>query len=98
MPPVAEGHDPIDVPNSIGEPGRRKNRPKLTRAVKRKVLMRDGYTCQTCGTQEDLTIDHRIPLVKGGSNAISNLQVLCRQCNLTKGADSDGKPRRRRAA
>lgn len=36
---------------------------------------------------EDLaTIDHVIPLSKGGSNHVSNLVWSCRKCNEAKGA------------
>lgn len=31
-------------------------------------------------------VDHIVPLVLGGSNDRRNLQLLCRACNLTKGA------------
>jgi 5-methylcytosine-specific restriction endonuclease McrA len=31
-------------------------------------------------------IDHKHPLVKGGSNWRSNLQLLCPKCNLSKGS------------
>jgi len=31
-------------------------------------------------------IDHEMPLARGGSNTIDNIQLLCRSCNLTKNA------------
>lgn len=42
--------------------------------------------CKKCGITDDLTIDHIRPLSKGGTNDISNLQILCRRCNASKGA------------
>lgn len=48
--------------------------------------------CICCGHQftvgEDRpTKDHIIPTISGGSDDITNLQPLCRQCNSSKGAD-----------
>jgi len=40
--------------------------------------------CQICGATEMITIDHKIPLSKGGTNLIDNLQPLCRSCNCSK--------------
>lgn len=42
--------------------------------------------CFTCGTEDELTIDHIIPLSRGGNHGIGNLQILCKSCNSRKGA------------
>lgn len=43
--------------------------------------------CRTPGTPDNpLTGDHRTPWSKGGRNQRSNVRVLCRACNSSKGA------------
>lgn len=41
--------------------------------------------CLACGTDEDLSLDHVVPLARGGRNDIGNMQVLCMPCNISKG-------------
>jgi 5-methylcytosine-specific restriction endonuclease McrA len=43
-----------------------------------------GGICLACGERSELTVDHVIPISKGGSNTIDNLQPLCGTCNNTK--------------
>lgn len=40
--------------------------------------------CLCCGEIKKLTVDHVIPLSKGGDNDIHNIQPLCKSCNSKK--------------
>jgi hypothetical protein len=53
-------------------------------SVRRKIFERDNNQCRWCGTSENLTIDHIQPVSEGGTNRQSNLQTLCRSCNLKR--------------
>ncbi len=46
-----------------------------------------GNHCLGCwATDKKLTVDHIIPLSKGGTNFIYNIQPLCKSCNSKKSA------------
>lgn len=44
-----------------------------------------GNCCLCCGEQKPLTEDHVIPLARGGTDYITNIQPLCGECNSRKG-------------
>ncbi|MEA5598644.1 HNH endonuclease [Rivularia sp. UHCC 0363] len=75
----------------------KKPRISIPSAVRKYVFERNNYQCQSCGKREEessLTIDHIIPLARGGSNDISNLQTLCFTCNCQKTDNIDDRFRR----
>lgn len=48
------------------------------------LVLRNGPACARCGTNNSLTVDHVIPMASGGSDDLSNLQLLCKPCNSSK--------------
>lgn len=69
----------------------RVERAKVSKELRQEIFERDGYTCVNCGSteKESLEIDHIMPISKGGKTEPSNLQTLCRNCNIRKGNDID---------
>jgi 5-methylcytosine-specific restriction endonuclease McrA len=62
-----------------------KNRIKFNRKW---VFLRDNYTCQYCKevlVSNDCTIDHVVPVSKGGKTVWHNVVTSCRACNHSKG-------------
>lgn len=56
--------------------------------TKHNIFRRDGNTCQYCGSKKDLTIDHIVPVSKGGKNTWTNMVTACHMCNNKKGDKS----------
>lgn len=63
------------------EPGERLD-PRAWEVVRKAVLDRDGYICQGCAADDrPLEVHHIVPIQRGGSNEMSNLNTLCDRCH-----------------
>jgi HNH endonuclease len=58
----------------------------ISPGIRAAVLDRDGHRCSYCGSTYNLSIDHIIPVAKGGTSNIENLCTLCSYCNTSKGS------------
>lgn len=69
-----------------------------------RLFSRDRWKCQLCGRKvrkkqgetnfdDEATVDHIIPLSRGGKHAMANCQTACRACNTLKGATTVGQHR-----
>ena len=63
-------------------------RLSINSSLRKLIFERDFYRCINCGTHKSLSIDHIVPVSKGGGNEIKNLQTLCTTCNSSKGNKS----------
>ena len=56
--------------------------------IKLRLLWKNGKRCAICGkkikTLDDLTVDHIVPLGRGGKNVIDNCQLAHKTCNSMK--------------
>ena len=68
------------------------------RYSKANVFLRDLYTCQYCGDNQlnkrTATLDHLIPVSKGGKSVWENSVCACAPCNSNKGNKSGYKPKK----
>ena len=51
------------------------------------IFRRDNFTCEYCKKKlkiNECVVDHRIPIVKGGSNTVENCTTSCNLCNSRK--------------
>jgi len=55
--------------------------------IRRYIFRLHGEKCLCCGSDEYISLDHIIPISKGGKNKVDNLQPLCKYCNSKKGSN-----------
>ena len=67
--------------------GLRQKEPRLRlslaeyEALRKRALERDGWRCQSCGSQRDLQVHHLRPRSQLGHDALENLITLCVGCH-----------------
>ena len=49
------------------------------------VFLRDKFSCQYCGSGDELTFDHLLPRSRGGKTNWDNVVTACSNCNVQKG-------------
>ncbi|MCL6249795.1 HNH endonuclease [Altererythrobacter sp. KTW20L] len=49
------------------------------------LFLRDRFTCQYCGSGQNLTFDHVVPRRLGGRTSWENIATACAPCNMKKG-------------
>lgn len=62
-----------------------KQRQYGTRILEEKKVTQHCFYCGKKMKERNKTIDHIIPIKKGGSNCFSNLTICCSRCNSIKG-------------
>ncbi|XP_062016179.1 uncharacterized protein LOC133732608 isoform X1 [Rosa rugosa] len=75
-------HFLFQIPHLLQVVKRRRIKCNLSR---KNILCRDSFTCQYCSSRENLTIDHVIPIARGGEWKWENLVTACAKCNSKKG-------------
>lgn len=53
---------------------------------RKRQILRGAKKCVYCGNPDrfEFTVDHRLPLSRGGDNSMKNLCCCCIRCNLAK--------------
>lgn len=65
----------------------REDRVYFDRDMKRKIIKKSDERCAHCGkpiSVKTMTVEHVIPISKGGTNELENLVALCECCNKEK--------------
>lgn len=68
----------------VNKPAPTFQRQIIEKDIQREVWQRDMGRCVECGSRENIEFDHIIPVSKGGSSTVRNIQLLCEPCNRQK--------------
>jgi hypothetical protein len=58
--------------------------------IKKILFEKQNGNCQYCGVKmKEITIDHILARIHGGTNAIENLCLCCKWCNTVKSGETE---------
>lgn len=86
----------LDIPKNTRQRCKKYKVPYDSTVRPSLVYLRDKYTCYMCGVKcikskeyriDMATIDHVIPLSKGGGHTWDNVRTACMRCNTRKGTN-----------
>jgi 5-methylcytosine-specific restriction endonuclease McrA len=63
------------------------NSPGVAEKDWQRMLRRHQGKCAYCGSSERITMDHIVPIARGGWHAIGNVTPACFPCNASKRDD-----------
>ena len=87
---LVTGPKPVADKRPKGSPAVRRDRGRPWMRKRQAVFERDGYLCLECRRQGRVTlaveVDHIVPLHLGGTDALANLESICKSCHDVKSA------------
>jgi 5-methylcytosine-specific restriction endonuclease McrA len=57
---------------------------QIYQRLMKRVLERDGWRCQRCGSLENLQVHHKIKRSQLGNDSLDNLVTLCAYCHMAE--------------
>lgn len=69
---------------------RKKGAPHVEKIDREAIYERDGGRCHLCGrkcSRKSFTLDHLVPLARGGDHTATNVRVAHLKCNVKRGVD-----------
>lgn len=88
--PVEEIAERDESPKAMRERAIRAERKRVTKRVRYEIFQKFNNRCAICGRSASdgavLHVDHILAIANGGTSDVDNLQVLCEDCNIGKGA------------
>lgn len=65
---------------------------QLYRRLMKRVLERDDWRCQKCGSLENLQVHHQILRSQLGNDSLDNLVTLCAHCHMAEHGQLNYRP------